>query len=190
MHGSGPDWHRGCNRPRVRITCIAAAATLWAWPAVAQTWAEAVRAGDYETAAERLHPLVVEQAVSFRFESEPFRQLAKMYAQGLGVPRDHVIACTLADLASRGQDLAGPSTDDFVGHEARVKASREFFHTLCDVLTAEERLAAGRALGCFMFGMPEDTCLSVPIACESAGSGSGRQTRTLRRRSRFPTVPS
>jgi TPR repeat protein len=66
----------------------------------AQTWSEAYRAKEYERAAELLHAIVAEaEQPDTSVPPEPFHHLALLYANGHGVPRDPIIACTLAQMA-------------------------------------------------------------------------------------------
>jgi hypothetical protein len=79
----------------VVATCVTPCA------AAAQPWAEAVKAGDYRTASDLLHPLGIEQHQNpdATADPAPARPLAGMYARGLGVPRDPIVACALAQAA-------------------------------------------------------------------------------------------
>ena len=124
--------------------------------ATAQPWADAYRAGDYRKAADLLHPLVVQLSLQDSADAGPVRQLALLYAQGLGVARDPIAACTLAQMADLAEQMVhGP--EDIFAYKARLDQSQLFMRKHCEPLTSEERDAAGRSMGCFAFGMPEAT---------------------------------
>jgi hypothetical protein len=137
-----------------------AVAALCALPcaASAQTWADALKKGDYQTAAALLQPLAIQALLPLTpADPEPVRQLALMYAQGLGVPVDPVMACGLAQVSGRAiQPGAINSVGDIAAYEARVKAGDDFFHRCCDTLSEYDRANADR-IGCFSFGMPDET---------------------------------
>src|SRR5690348_3197712 len=77
-----------------RLLLMAAMLTSSA-AASAQSWADAYKAGDYKKAADLLHPLIIQSAVQPGGPQDPAppRQLAMMYAEGLGVSKDPLAAC-------------------------------------------------------------------------------------------------
>jgi hypothetical protein len=133
---------------------------LVACAASAQTWEDALKKGDYQTAAALLHPLVVESLVNpISSDPEPARQLALMYTRGLGVTVDAVMACGLAQVSGRAvQPGAIQTVAEMTAYDARVKAADDFVHTLCDSLSERDRNDANR-IGCFSFGMPDEVLL-------------------------------
>jgi hypothetical protein len=128
--------------------------------ASAQTWQDALKKRDYQTAATLLQPLAVESLVNpAATDPEPARQLAIIYAQGLGVVRDAVMACTLAQVSGRVvQPGAIQTIDDMHAYEARMKAADDFVHRQCDALSESDRNVSNR-IGCFSFGMPDETLM-------------------------------
>jgi hypothetical protein len=143
---------------------------LCALPGIAagQAWADAVRAGDYRKAAELLHPIVIGQALSMTStDPAPARQLASLYAQGLGVAPDPIASCALAQTADMTTLMAHPPEDIFA-YKARLEESQQFVRQHCEHLTDAEREAASRSMGCFAFGMPE---ASLPLGTRTARVG-------------------
>lgn len=150
----------------MRQLCLIAATALLLAPAAVRaqtTWAEAVRKGDYEGAARILHPIVIEQGHELHPATDPApaRQLATMYAQGLGVEPDLVVACTLAMFADMAEQM-GPRRpgEDHFAYDASMKSSERFVRLHCDRLAAGQRLSASWALGGFSFGL-HDQVLTV-----------------------------
>ena len=141
----------------VRLLAIFALCALPS-TAAAQSWAEAYRAGEYQKAAALLHTVVIDQFIRMSFEDPaPARQLALLYARGLGVPRDRVGACALAMTADMStQNPAPKPAESFSAYEARLEESQRFIRDHCDGLTEEERRGAGYSMGCPVFGMPEE----------------------------------
>jgi hypothetical protein len=142
--------------------------------ASAQTWRDALKKGDDQTAAALLQPLVVQSLLplmSISTDPEPARQLALMYAQGLGVPVDAVMACGLTQ-SVKGiiEREPGPLNYDFTAWQARVKEADALVHVRCDRLSEEDRSLAGRIL-CFTFGMPDEVMMlgSEAIRVDRAG---------------------
>lgn len=127
----------------------------------AQSWKEAYARGDYQKAADLLHPVVVEQALNQDADDPTaIRQLAEMYAAGRGVRFDPIAACELALMsqtaASRASHRLLPDLrayDRSLLDDARLLAAR------CDGLAERDRIAAHRSAGCFAFGMPEMTLM-------------------------------
>ena len=68
------------------------------FPAVAsaQPWLEAYEAGEYAKVADLLHEIVSDPEKVLHGDSGALRVLAQMYRDGLGVPRDPIGACSLA----------------------------------------------------------------------------------------------
>jgi hypothetical protein len=65
--------------------------------AAPETWSDALRSGNYARAAQLLHPIVTDPMYNLgSHDPEPARALARLYAQGLGVPRDPIGACSIA----------------------------------------------------------------------------------------------
>jgi hypothetical protein len=143
--------------PLVRLLAIC----LCAMPctAAAQPWADAYRSRDYQKAADLLHPIVTDpEGAGMSDDPEPARHLALMYANGLGVPRDSIGACALAQLAEMATHLAAPRyAQSHLAYKAAMEETERFTREHCDGLTRHQRLAASRSMGCFAFGMPEES---------------------------------
>jgi hypothetical protein len=144
--------------PVLRRTLLTACIVTVPCAAIAQTWQDALKKGNYEAAVALLQPLAVESLVNpDATDPEPPHQLAIMYEQGLGVARDLVMACTLAQMSARVlQPGAIQTIDDMHAYEARTKAADDFVHHQCDSLSDSERNASNRS-GCLWFGMPQET---------------------------------
>ena len=128
--------------------------------AAGQPWAEAVKAGDYRTASELLHPIVIEQHRNPSETNDPAaaRQLAGMYARGLGVPRDPIVACALAQAAEMAFSMVPEvvkSIEDIQAFQATEKEWERFVRGHCDALGQYDRQVAGRVFGCLTFGLPD-----------------------------------
>ncbi len=107
--------------------------------ASAQAWADAYAAGNYDKAADLLHQVVIESTVDIvSAVPEPYRQLAQMYSEGRGVPKDAIAACSLARMAGQATMMTAPKrySADIKAYDAAHKESDEFIRTHCDSLTA------------------------------------------------------
>ncbi len=128
--------------------------------ASAQAWADAYRARDYEKAADLLHQvLIYAPGQDFASLLPEYRQLALMYADGLGVVKDPFAACMLANWADAATKKSAPKLfgSDVGAYEAGVRESESFVATHCDSLTEVDRMDAGVMSICFAFGMQERT---------------------------------
>lgn len=128
--------------------------------ASAQPWAYAYAAGNYEKAADLLQQIVVKSSRDpFSAAPEPYRQLAQMYADGRGVPRDAIAACSLARMAGHATMMTAPArhSGDISAYEAAIQDSDQFIRSQCDPLTHHDQLAADASTGCLALGMPEET---------------------------------
>jgi hypothetical protein len=128
--------------------------------AAGQPWAEAVKAGDYRRASELLHPIVIEQHQNPSETNDPAvaRQLADMYAQGLGVPRDPIVACALAQAFEKAVSMVPEvvnSIEDLHAYQAREKEWERFVRGHCDALSEYDKKVAGHVFGCLTFELPE-----------------------------------
>ena len=135
-------------------------ALVCAFPAVAlaQTWAGAYRAGDYDKAADLLHAAVSRATGNPAFDdSESAEALATLYARGQGVPANPIMACSLARTAGFATQMRVVPGEDGRSYQARMDASEAFVHRHCDPLVHDDRVTADKAVGCFAFGMPEET---------------------------------
>jgi hypothetical protein len=124
--------------------------------ASAQPWADAYKAGDYKRAADLLHPLVIQSAMEPGGPQDPNppRFLATMYAEGLGVTKDPVAACSISQVAQ--QAMVSPKAIfglESPAYDRRVEESNAFLSKYCDRLSEWDRIAAANL--CFAFGMPE-----------------------------------
>ena len=146
-----------CLIPIVRLFMILALCGL-PCAAAAQPWADAYRTGDYQKAADLLHPVVIEPFIELTStDPVPARHLAMLYAQGLGVARDPIAACSLAQISEMATHMAAPQyAQNISAYEAALQESQRFVREHCERLTRQDRLAASHSLGCFAFGMPEE----------------------------------
>jgi hypothetical protein len=117
----------------------------------AQTWADAVQKGDYVRAAELLHAIAADAETALSSEATPLIQLGTMYAQGRGVPTDPVLACTLFDAA-----MASVNVRSYPGSPVWTRTS-ELVNEHCDRLTRDDRMDAAQSIGCFAFGLTDQT---------------------------------
>lgn len=115
--------------------------------ATSQAWRDAYATGNYRRAADLLHSAMINSMEIFPPDPEPAMQLAIMYAQGQGVERDPVLACTLASYAGSGA-LSQPWRDRGEWFTAATRARERY----CSVLTPDELAESGELMGCFMFG--------------------------------------
>ena len=129
-------------------------------PASAQAWAEAYRSGNYERAADLLHDIVIESTLRHAMDDpRPARHLAVLYARGVGVERDPIAACALAQFADMSAQNVFPPEgvpDPRKAYQLMRQENEQFVSDHCGLLTDAERLTASRAVGCFAFGMPEE----------------------------------
>ncbi len=148
-------WHRSRSSPGVYTGFILAALFMLLSPAgaAAQSWLDAYNAGDYRTAAALLRPLVIEPPPEQMFpDASAAEHLASMYAHGLGVKSDAVLACSLFQIAELAAHAEGSVAQDVESYR-REGARRAQFITRreahCDRLSETERADAGVLLGCF-----------------------------------------
>ena len=130
----------------------------------AQPWRNAHQAGDYAKTAHLLHEIVSDQEHVLRGgDPDAFRLLATMYRDGLGVPRDPIAACALAQDAEHVTLMTPPARpmqtmDDALAYQALQTQAHDFSTAVCGALSGVDLLAAGRSrAGCYGFGMPEET---------------------------------
>ena len=135
--------------PRVCLLMILALCAL-PHTAAAQAWADAYQSGDYHKAAVLLQPLASDMGSR---DPAPARHLALLYAQGLGVARDPIVACALAQASEAAAHMAAAT--DIVAYEAGLQESDLLVRQQCDYLPEQDRLSATLSMGCFAFGMPE-----------------------------------
>jgi hypothetical protein len=131
--------------------------------ASAQPWREAYQAGEYTKAGNLLHEIVTDPDKVLHGDPDALRVLAEMYRDGLGVPRDPVGACSLAQDAELAAQMAPPARpmqtmDDALAYQALQTQAHEFATAICGTLSGADLLAAGRSRGgCYGLGMPEET---------------------------------
>jgi hypothetical protein len=140
--------------------------------ASAQAWSDAYEAGNYEKAADLLQQIVIDSTHDMLLSTPPetYRQLALMYSEGRGVSKNEISACALGLMARAATSMSAPKRygADIRAYDAAIKYSEEFIRTYCDQMTPDDRLTAGRSMGCFAFGMPEET---VSVAGRSVRIG-------------------
>lgn len=161
--------------PVVRFVAVILACSL---PSIAsaQAWAQAYRAGDYGKAATLLHVIVTDPDYLTSTHGDPLasRQLALMYAKGIGVSPDPIAACALAQMAEAATLMAPPRyASDIFAYQASQQEAEQFKHEHCAPLSHEERLIASRAMSCPAFGVPE-TVLTVGGQLVRVGRGGIR----------------
>jgi hypothetical protein len=169
--------HAGGPVPAARVLIALLLCTMPV-TARAQPWAEAYGTGDYGQAANLLHEIVIDSALRYLIPDDPApaRHLAALYSQGLGVERDPIAACTLAqwaDMAAQNIRIPDGLPDPVAAYRQAVQENERFVSYHCGLLTDDERLAASRSLGCFAFGMPEQDLVA------------GRQTVRIGRQGLF-----
>ena len=154
QHDGSHPWHDSrlpTGMPKVRLLIVLALCAL-PHTAAAQTWADAYQSGDYHKAAVLLQPLASDMGSR---DPAPARHLAMLYAQGLGVARDPIAACALAQASEAAAHMA--EARNVVAYEASLEESDQFVHQHCDYLPEQDRLTATLSMGCFAFDMPEET---------------------------------
>jgi len=142
------------------LVCLLVVIGIWSLPvpAQAQAWADAYRAADYQRAADLLYPILFESMMPGAYDDDPTpaRHLAVLYARGLGVERDPIATCALAQTSGAAAHMSAPRyAHDIRGYEAMLAESERFVVDVCGALSDEDRLTASRSIGCFAFGMPE-----------------------------------
>ena len=88
----------------------------------------------------------------------PARQLAGMYARGLGVPHDPIVACALAqasEVAAGLVPIVVNTIEDHHAYQASEKERERFVRGHCDALGQYDELVAGQLFGCLTFGLPD-----------------------------------
>lgn len=114
--------------------------------ALAQSWEDEYKRGEYAAAAATLHPLVFQHGESNRERSYPdsraVQTLGRMYSAGLGVERDPVVACALFGLAT------GSAVYQHGDGHAVTAAARKLLDEECVKLTIEERKEAAKLAAC------------------------------------------
>lgn len=117
--------------------------------AAAQPWREAYTRGDYRKAADLMHPIVVDPETVLPADPAVAEYLAVMYARGQGVPRDPVLACSLARFANKTAEV---QSQDYI--EATTRTAR-LADEHCSQLSDDDRRVASGIMGCFRFGLQE-----------------------------------
>lgn len=153
---------------------ILSALALLTLPSVAsaQEWAEAYKSGNYTKAAALLHPLVIQLAMQpgGPQDPEPPKHLATMYAEGIGVAKDPIAACSVSLVAQ--QAMVSPTATfglESPAYDKRVEEANAFLAKHCDGLTEWDRIAASNL--CFAFGMPETVLRVGPDAIRVGRGG-------------------
>ena len=130
--------------------------------AAAQPWAAALRDSDYPAAARLLRHAVLTSDL-MRGDPAPLRELARLYARGLGVPQDSLTACALATVASTATpNWFVRAHRDTRGYGAAIEEAERFRREHCDVLVEADLKRAHEALGCWAFGLREETLAAGP----------------------------
>lgn len=134
-------------RVLMRLWVVVSFSLLVCRAAPAQDWREAYARGDHVRAADMLHERITGADIA-TIEPGPIQQLAAMYAEGLGVPADPVMACALAQFAEgQAMSIGGPRYLSETTRAAEIKKQH------CTNLTADERLEVLEQSGCFTFNM-------------------------------------
>jgi hypothetical protein len=145
---------------------ISCALPAGAW---AQPWVQAYQAGEYKKVADLLHENVSDPEKVLHGDPAALRLLAEMYRDGLGLPRDPVGACSLAQDAQMAAQAAPwrgrmETMDDVRAYQAFQKQAEEFSAAVCGALSGADLLTASKARGCYGFAMPEET---IPLGTQS-----------------------
>jgi hypothetical protein len=151
----------------VAKACLLSLAILCGLPvcASAQAWLEAYQAGEYARAASLLQPIVRAQQQQFPNwgpvpDPEPSRHLASLYARGLGVTRDPLLACALAQFSNRARRnmaVRFANMEEAMAFKALLDESESVARSSCGQLTADEERAALLLLSCFQFDVRPET---------------------------------
>jgi len=105
-----------------------------------------------------LHRAVFDRSASGDLpDGEKTEGLAHLYANGNGVRRDPIMACTLFDLAERAR-MNEPRGFEGLRLQQRAEQLKAQY---CDLLTPTERQWAFRSLGCAVFGLPRGTLVDL-----------------------------
>ena len=131
---------------RARTSAITGLIVVWAAAASAQPWREAYDRKDYPTAASLLQADVFEHVPhgGSRYpDVQAIQTLARMYAEGRGIPQDGLMACALSNLGS------GAAVYQYGDRDPRTLAIQSQVETHCVPLSAAERREAMDAGGCF-----------------------------------------
>src|SRR5688500_5255667 len=91
------------RRMRTRTSAWLGAILVWASAGSAQSWRDSYDRGDYPTAAALLQTAVLEHppnGASRYPDVQDIQALARLYAEGRGVPQDALTACALSNLGS------------------------------------------------------------------------------------------
>jgi hypothetical protein len=147
-------WHelRTAGRMRLRIllaaACLLAAAELVA----AEDWRAAWARQDYATASRLLHQAVL-ALPGDALDPDPIaaEHLALLYAHGLGVRPDPVVACSVMRWASGTALVHRP------GDDATLRRLSAQGLALCATLGQEQYADAGNMTGCLVFEVPVET---------------------------------
>jgi hypothetical protein len=142
---------------RSRTSAFAGLFVVWASLASAQPWKDAYDRQDYTTAASLLQAIVFEHSAQggARYpDVQAIQTLAQLYAEGRGVPRDPVTACSLSNFGS------GAAVYRHGDRDARTVAIQRQVESHCVPLTPVERREAMQPDGCLLQG-PEPRVLFV-----------------------------
>ena len=141
----------------------------------AQAWLDAYNGSEYERAAVLLHEIVIDRDFLITGSDPlPTRYLALLYANGLGVPRDPIAACALAQDAAMATAMGPPTKpiltkEDADQYQAGLEEAEEFAAAHCGALSPADVVIASRSRGgCYAFGMPEQV---VTVGEESVRIG-------------------
>jgi hypothetical protein len=146
-------WHglRTAGRMRLRILLVAACLIVSAEVVAAQDWRSAWERQDYVTASRLLHRTVLALPGGVD-DPDPLaaEHLAILYAHGLGVRPDPVVACSVMRWASGTAGVHRP------GDDATFSRLSEQGRALCATLGQEEYADAGNMTGCLVFEVPAE----------------------------------
>ena len=125
----------------------------------ASTWAQALRAGQFDRAGALLNALAARPRFGLQpRDVEPARHLADLYSRGIGVPYDPIAACTLANTAAiAATNTTAADIQDPKAYHARLADADRLIARHCGGLSNEDQRAASLTIGCHAFAMPEET---------------------------------
>lgn len=142
----------------MRVSIVLTLLYLLAVPrdTAAQAWREAYDRKEFTRAAALLESLVFDRPSGPTAKqrdmwpnAEAAERLATMYLQGVGVPRDPVLACTLFFEASRAALYEADEAGQLDGPDPRFDRRRE---EVCGALSADDQDEAWSLISCVRFG--------------------------------------
>lgn len=117
-------------------------------PAAAQPWKAAHADGDHALTVRLLHEAVLEPADGAEPDFEAAEALATLYAEGLGVQQDSVLACAI---------LRGATAEAAARQHVAIARLTVAATSRCATLRPKARAEADAMAGCYAFEVPFET---------------------------------